>query len=206
LRAGCTAHILELQNISKLTQSDIEDGLKFMVETISEKVTTSKIATKTVLNTILKKGGSMLRTITKFVTDTIIIGGEIMGIYKLVEEVTGPLDMDEKAAIVIFISEVTDITEGDETIKLTKEQAVQEWNNMSDNERQTFIDSLPPKLLNDTITAIHNRMKDVIPRDIDAVCPQDILMDTTYWKPNTKFIGSDEVFEKYPGCKSYVKP
>jgi hypothetical protein len=177
-----------------------------MVETISEKVTTSKIATKTVLNTILKKGGSMLRTITKFVTDTIIIGGEIMGIYKLVEEVTGPLDMDEKAAIVIFISEVTDITEGDETIKLTKEQAVQEWNNMSDNERQTFIDSLPPKLLNDTITAIYNRMKDVTPRDIDDACPQGILMDTTYWNPNTDFIGSDEVFEKYPGCKSYVKP
>jgi hypothetical protein len=195
-----------LQNISKLTQSDIEDGLKLMVETVSEKVVSSKIATKTVLNSIVKKGVGFSKVVGRFLKDTIVIGGEIMGIYKAVEKILGPTTMEEKAAIVIYISELTDVSSSDEVPKLTPENAQEMYLSMSEAEIKNFIDSLPPKLVADTITAIHNRMNEVIPHDIEDACPHEILMDTTYWNPNTDFIGSDEVFKKYPACRSYVKP
>jgi len=195
-----------LNNISKLEKSEIEDGLKLMVETVAEKVTTSKIETKTVLNSILKKGAGFSKVVGRFLGDTIVIGGEIMGIYKAVEKILGPTTTEEKAAIVIYMSELTDVSSSDEVPKLTPEKAQEMYLSMSEEERKNFIDSLPPKLVADTITAIYNRMNEVTPHDIEDACPSEILMDTTYWNPNTDFIGSDEVFKKYPACRSYVKP
>ena len=195
-----------IENIGKLEKSEIDDATKIVVESASEQVGKSWWESGTILASLLKKGGSVTSALSKFIGTTIVIGGEIMAVYKIIEKITGPLSEEEKVAVLVFLYEVTDMFSDDETKKMTIEQWATEYANMSQEEKDKFInfavDSLPP----DTLKAIAERMTRVSNNIeyVEDACPMDIFMDTLYYDTNNKFVGNDTILRKYPGCKQYV--
>lgn len=188
-----------VNNIGKLSKSEVESSLKSIVEHVSGKVATSKYTTKTILRTLLSKSGNLSSFILKFLGNFLVIGGEIMMVFKSIEKIYGrKLEDDERVAITAFIAQLTE--EG-----VDIEQAEKEWIDSSEEDKKEFIQKTTEVLPDTTIDRIYENIKghSGIP-NIESGCPNDIVMDTIYWDEN-KFIGSESLFNEYPGCRTKLE-